>query len=161
MVTFSEPSEAGLESLTEAIIMQACTDYLYVLIHGWAPHANEHKVNTVELEQFFRSEWCNRLIPGDELDGEDIITEMRSAAQRIRAMRYKVRKSGKRQWEVYDVRDPELDLGKRYSQKEYARRDAAKLDNLTPWQYCIAVAKLTREPTRKRRQNPCANGNAK
>ena len=154
MVTHREPWEADLSVIAEAVIMQACTDYLYCLLYGWAPKANEHKVNTVECEQFFRSDYCDHLISSEKLTGEDIITEMRSAAQRIRAMRYKARRAG-RYYEVFDIRTGE-GTGIRYTSMEYARRDAARLDGLTTWQYMIAVAE-DRKP-HGGRKSKCANG---
>lgn len=127
--------EPGLEGLVEAIILQACSDYLSLLLYGCVTHGSP-AVNTVECENFFRSEWFAKMVENiDGLTGEDVIAELQDIAERCRHYRYDYKRRGHR----YVVFDKVTGEGlTSHTWAEPAAADAARRNHITVWQFAMA-----------------------
>lgn len=138
MTTFDQPKEAGFNALQEAVIRQACADYLYCLAFGFAPYSTMKQINTYECEQFFKSPWFTALAP-TSIDGDAVITAMKKAAKLVRESVHRSRRC-RGGWEIYDKNEPKKDLGLGvFDTLDAANKRCAELDCLQQWQYAIAV----------------------
>lgn len=65
----------NFNNLALSIVEKAVTDYKLLLKYNLKEFQfyNEGKISKVELEDFFRSEWCDFLLCNMRLTGEDIL----------------------------------------------------------------------------------------
>ena len=138
MVTNTTPLEPGLDSLVQGIVMQGVSDLFCCLVFDRMLFGVGYYVSIEECENFFRSPWFAEICG---IDGESIIRETRQAAMRARAAQYFVRRIGKK-YQVFNKNTQEVVDTLPLMEESHAK--AAKLNNLTVWQFNMLTASKPR-----------------